>query len=140
VEASSDEHRLETAFCRQLELLSSWKRKRMPILEMPQGSDVLVWLLKGGVQSRPLKDLYGSSRFSEPTIRWVLKALEDDGFIVIEKHTHDLRVRTVQITPKLKTAVREYLTLLRHCASSDIWHALPAAGGSAKDARGPWAD
>jgi DNA-binding MarR family transcriptional regulator len=85
----------------------------MPILEMPQGSDVLVWLLKGGLQPRPLKDLYGGSRFSEPTIRWVLKALEDDGFIVIERSSIDLRARNVHCTPKLLEAVHEYLGIMR---------------------------
>ena len=88
----------------------------MPILEMPQGSDVLVWLLQGSARSRPLKDLYRGSRFSEPTIRWVLKALVDGGYITIERHPEDRRVRTVQTTPKLATAMRTYLQLVRACA------------------------
>ena len=89
----------------------------MPVLDMPQGAEVLVWLLKGS-RSRPLKDLYRSSRFSEPTMRAVLKALADDGFIVIERSPDDLRVRTVHLTSKLTTRVQEYLDLLRACAPS----------------------
>ncbi len=83
---------------------------------MPQGSDVLVWLLQSRTRARPLKDLYRGSRFSEPTIRAVLKALADDGFIVIERSPDDLRVRTVHLTPKLVAAVHEYLALLRDYA------------------------
>jgi DNA-binding MarR family transcriptional regulator len=103
----------QEAFCRQLERLSRWKRRYMPILDMPQGGDVLIWLLKGGARRRPLKDLYQGSRFSEPTIRLVLKAMVNDGFIAIERHPDDQRVRTVLITPKLVAAVRAYITLLR---------------------------
>lgn len=108
----------EQEFCRCLERLSIWKRKHMPILDMRQGGDVLVWLFKGGVRARPLKDLYRGSRFSEPTMRLVLKALVDDGFIVIDRNPDDLRVRTVQITPKLVDAVMTYFQLLRECAAS----------------------
>jgi DNA-binding MarR family transcriptional regulator len=106
----------EAVFCRRLEDLSRWKRRYMPILDMPQGGDVLVWLLKGSARSRPLKDLYRGSRFSEPTIRWVLKALVDGGYITIDRHPEDRRVRTVQTTPKLATAMRTYLQLVRACA------------------------
>jgi len=106
----------EADFCRHLEVLSVWKRRKLRILDMPQGSDVLVWLLQGRTRARPLKDLYRGSRFSEPTIRWVLKALVDDGFIAIERSPDDLRVRTVHLTPKLMAAVHEYLDLLRDCA------------------------
>lgn len=108
--------RQEADFCRHLELLNSWRRRKLRILDMPQGSEVLVWLLKGGTRARPLKDLYRVSRFSEPTIRWVLKALADDGFITIERNPDDLRVRTVHLAPKLIGAVREYLGLLHDCA------------------------
>jgi len=109
---------LEQAFCVQLERLGEWKRLRMPILNTPQGADVLIWLLKGGNRVRPLKDLYRGSRFSEPTIRWVLKALVDDGFITIEKSLDDHRVRGVRINPKLLAAVNEYLIHLRNCGAT----------------------
>lgn len=121
LEAAIEEPRQEEAdFCRRLEALSAWKRKNLRILDMPQGGDVLVWLLQGRTRARPLKDLYRGSRFSEPTIRWVLKALVDDGFIVVERSPDDLRVRTVHLTPKLMAAVQEYLDLLRDCAASSV--------------------
>jgi hypothetical protein len=116
-EARIEASRLQEAdFCRHLEMLSAWKRRNLRILDMPQGGDVLVWLLKDRTRARPLKDLYRGSRFSEPTIRWVLKALVDDGFIAIERNPDDLRVRTVHLTPKLMAAMHEYLDLLRECA------------------------
>jgi DNA-binding MarR family transcriptional regulator len=106
----------EEEFGCQLEKLGAWKRRHMPILTMPQGAEVLIWLLKGGVTVRPLKDLYRGSRFSEPTVRWVLKALVDDGFISIEKSPDDLRVRNVRMNPKLLAAVADYLVHLQRCA------------------------
>ncbi|MFZ5784088.1 MAG: hypothetical protein ACOY4R_28165 [Pseudomonadota bacterium] len=115
----------DALFCRQLEVLCAWKRRQMPILDMPQGGDVLVWLLKGRARHRPLKDLYRGSRFSEPTMRWVLKALVDEGYIAIERHPDDLRVRTVQLTPKLMEAVQQYLDLLRAC-TQPLREPLPA--------------
>lgn len=104
-------------FWRGLERLSAWKRRYMPVLNLPQGTDVLIWLLRRHDRVRPLKDLYRSSRFSEPTMRAVLKALADDGFISIETDRDDLRVRVVRISPKLALAVGSYLDMLRQCAS-----------------------
>ena len=106
----------DEAFWRSLELLDAWKRTHLPVLDMPQGIDVPIWLLKGGARPRPLKDLYRSSRFSEPTVRAVLRALADEGFIVIARNPEDLRVRTVHVTPKLAARVEEYLGRLRNCA------------------------
>lgn len=99
-----------------LEKVTEWKRRHMPFLYMPQGSEVLVWLLKGGTGPRALKDLYQTSRFSEPTLRGVLKSMVDDGFIVIEPSPDDLRVRAVYLTSKLLSKVQEYLQLLRECS------------------------
>ena len=118
------------AFLHHLELLFDWKRKHMPILDMPKGGEVLVWLLKGGARPRPLKDLYRSSRFSEPTVRGVLKALVDDGYILIDRNPEDLRVRTVHLTPKLLAKVQEYLELLRKCAEPATGRApAPSSSG-----------
>ncbi len=118
----------DEAFLHHLELLFDWKRKHMPILDMPKGGEVLVWLLKGGARPRPLKDLYRSSRFSEPTVRGVLKALVDDGYILIDRNPEDLRVRTVHLTPKLLAKVQEYLELLRKCAQPSA--SAPAPPGT----------
>ncbi|MCA0304289.1 MAG: MarR family winged helix-turn-helix transcriptional regulator [Proteobacteria bacterium] len=116
---SSSECALDDDFWRNLERLFAWKRKHMPVLDTPPGAEVLIWLLKNATCVRPLKDLYRSSRFSEPTIRWILKTMVDDGFIVIDRNPHDLRVRTVRLTPKLASTVQEYLRLLRACVPAD---------------------
>ena len=88
----------------------------MEFLSLPYGAEVLVWLLKGEFEPRPLKDLYRSSRFSEPTLRSLLKSMVEDGFIVIEPRPDDMRVRTVQLTGKLLSRVEQYLALLRECS------------------------
>ncbi len=111
-------------FCLRLETLGNWKRQHMPVLNMPQGAEVLVWLLKGSTRIRPLKDLYRGSRFSEPTVRCVLKALVDDGFVSIERSPDDMRVRIVRVSPKLVATVYDYLRLLRSCAVASYgWEA-----------------
>lgn len=119
---------IDETFWRNLEFLFAWKRKHMPVLDMPQGGEVLIWLLKNVTHVRPLKDLYRGSRFSEPTIRSVLKALVDDGFIVIDRNPDDLRVRTVHLTPKLTATVQEYLELLRDCAPPEGRHGVDGSG------------
>ena len=105
--------RIEDSLWRDLEKLSDWVRLHMPVLGMPHGPEVVIWLLSRATQALPLKDLYGSSRFSEPTIRALLRALADGGYIVIERNPRDLRMRTVQSTAKLVTRVQQYLELLR---------------------------
>lgn len=112
---ASNRMRIEHVW-RHLEMVSTWKRKNMAFLYLPQGNEVLVWLLKAGTGPRPLKDLYRTSRFSEPTLRGVLKSMVDDRFIVIEPSPDDLRVRTVYLTGKLLDRVQEYLDLLRACS------------------------
>lgn len=116
---SSAQCAFDDGFWRDLERLFAWQRKHMPILDTPAGAEVLVWLLKNATCTRPLKDLYRGSRFSEPTIRWILKTMVEDGFIVIDRNDHDLRVRTVRLTSKLAATVQEYLRLLRACVPAD---------------------
>jgi DNA-binding MarR family transcriptional regulator len=107
----------DEGFCRSLERLDTWKRTHMPVLDMPQGTEVLIWLLKGGTRPRPLKDLYRSSRFSEPTVHAALRALVEEQMIAIVRNPEDLRVHTVHLTPKLVARVREYFDRLRECAA-----------------------
>jgi DNA-binding MarR family transcriptional regulator len=105
----------EEPFWRQLERLNAWRHRNMRFLDLPQGEEVLIWLLKGGERLRPLKDLYRGSRFSEPTVRLVLRALADDGFITIERNCHDRRVCSVQLNSKILRMVEEYMLLLCAC-------------------------
>src|SRR5262245_12360888 len=60
-------------FWSALEELHRWERANLPGAASPVGNEVLLWLLKCRTKPRPLKDLYRSSRFSEPTIRNCLR-------------------------------------------------------------------
>jgi DNA-binding MarR family transcriptional regulator len=92
----------DDGFWKNLEQLLLWKRRHLPTLSMPQGIDVLIWLLQAQNKRKPLKDLYRSSRFSEPTIRSVLRVLAEQGFVSFEANGNDMRVRFVRISPKLE--------------------------------------
>jgi DNA-binding MarR family transcriptional regulator len=95
-------------FWEAIEYLHRWEREHLPGADTPQGSEVLIWLLKSQNQAKPLKDLYRSSRYSEPTIRACLRGFVEQGFVVIESHGHDMRTRFARVTPKLEASVRAY--------------------------------
>mgnify|MGYP000914057430 CR=1 FL=1 len=80
-------------FWQALEQLRCWERDNLPGADTAVGNEVLVWLLKSKNQPRPLKDLYQSSRFSEPTIRNCLKQFSSLGFAIIESNGKDQRAR-----------------------------------------------
>jgi DNA-binding MarR family transcriptional regulator len=104
-------------FYRALEHLHRWERKQLPGADTPQGREVLVWLLKSQKQPRPLKDLYRSSRYSEPTIRTWLKVFVDKGFVVIESDGQDMRTRVAHVTPKFEAAMKAYQGLFLEVAA-----------------------
>ena len=95
-------------FWQALEQLRCWERDNLPGADTAVGNEVLVWLLKSKHQPRPLKDLYQSSRFSEPTIRNCLKQFSSLGFAVIESNGKDMRARYARATGKLETTVDDY--------------------------------
>lgn len=95
-------------FWQALEQLHRWERENLPGADTAVGNEVLVWLLKSKTKPRPLKDLYRSSRFSEPTIRNCLKAFAACGFAAVESNGEDMRTRFARATPKLELAVAEY--------------------------------
>lgn len=64
-----------------LEDLERWRREHLPAGNSPVARDVLIWLLKHRASPRSLKDLYRSSRFSEPAVRTALRAFADAGLI-----------------------------------------------------------
>mgnify|MGYP000426214624 CR=1 FL=1 len=95
-------------FWQALEQLHRWERENLPGADTAVGNEVLVWLLKSKSKPRPLKDLYRSSRFSEPTIRNCLKEFAALGFAAIESNGEDMRTRFARATPKLELTVTEY--------------------------------
>lgn len=108
----------EQVFWNQLEALTVWKRRNLPLLATPQGAEVVTWLMRSGVRPRPLKDLYSSSRFSEPTVRNVVRSLADRDLVVFECNDSDQRVRLVRASPKLATMLEEYVAKIRRCAAT----------------------
>ena len=87
-------------------------RARLSGFDTPLGTEVLIWLLKSPGRPRPLKDLYLSSRFSEPAIRSFLAHQADLGCVVKFSKDDDGRQRFVLPTPKLMAKVEAYWSLI----------------------------
>jgi hypothetical protein len=115
-----------TSFWHALESLHRWEREHLPGADTPQGNEVLVWLLKSKNRPRPLKDLYRSSRFSEPTVRSSLKVFVSHGFVIIESNGEDMRTRFARGTLKLEKTVNEYRRRFHEVASLAHTEGLPA--------------
>lgn len=104
---------MEHVLASVLDHINRWERENLPGAETPQGQEVLVWLLKSASNPRPLKDLYRSSRYSEPTIRTYLKQFVERGFVEIRISDDDLRTRYAYPTPRLGEAVDSYWQQMR---------------------------
>jgi len=92
-------------------------RAVVPGFETSQGAEVVLWLLASKGQ-RPLKDLYRSSQFSEPTARSCLMRLVDQGFATVEGIADDQRQRYARPTPKLLKALAKYRAVLLRVATA----------------------
>lgn len=106
----------DQAFLNHLESLQNWKQKTLPLLMMPQGEEVVTWLMCLGHRPRPLKELYANSRFSEPTIRIVLQSLVDRKLVAFYADESDQRVRLIQPTTKLMQIIDEYVSRIQSCS------------------------
>lgn len=95
-------------FWQVLEKLYAWERTHIPGANTALGNEVLIWLLKSKKRPRALKDLYRSSRFSEPTIRNLLRLYSDHGLVVLESNGDDMRSRFARATSKLDVVLVEY--------------------------------
>ena len=95
-------------FWSALESLHRWEQANLPGAATPVGNEVLLWLLKCKNRPRPLKDLYRSSRFSEPTIRNCLREFSALGYVAVESSCGDMRTRHARTTPKLELKMAEY--------------------------------
>ena len=115
--------RMEHVLASVLDHLNRWERENLPGAETPQGQEVLVWLLRTASNPRPLKDLYRSSRYSEPTIRTYLKQFVERGFVEIRVSDDDLRTRYAYPTQRLGEAVDSYWQEMR----AQILAAMPGA-------------
>lgn len=95
-------------FWKALEHLHQWQRENLPGCESPQGNEILIWLLKCKTGPRPLKDLYRSSRFSEPTLRSCLRTFVDCGLVELQVNGNDMRNRFARVTPKFEMTIAAY--------------------------------
>lgn len=95
-------------FWKALDDLHRWQRENLPDAETPQGTEILIWLLKSKAKPRPLKDLYRSSRFSEPTLRACLRSFIDGGLIEFEVNGKNMRNRLARVTPKFESTIEAY--------------------------------
>jgi hypothetical protein len=95
-------------FWQALERLHAWERSNIPGANTALGNEILIWLLKSKKRPRSLKDLYRSSRFSEPTVRNLLRSYGDHGLVLIESNGDDMRSRFARATPKLDQVLSEY--------------------------------
>ncbi len=95
-------------FWKALDHLHRWQRDNLPESESPQGNEILIWLLKCKSRPRPLKDLYRSSRFSEPTLRAYLRAFVDCGLVELTVNGDDMRNRFACVTPKFEATIDAY--------------------------------
>jgi DNA-binding MarR family transcriptional regulator len=105
----------DQAFLNHLESLQNWKKRTLPLLMMPQGEEVVTWLMCLGHRPRPLKDLYANSRFSEPTIRIVIQSLLDRKLVIFYSDESDQRVRLIRATKKLVQILDEYVSRIQCC-------------------------
>ena len=121
----------DRVFWNALESLHRWERENFPGADTSQRSEVLVWLLKSTSKPRPLKDLYRSSRFSEPTVRACLKIFVEFGFAAVESSGQDMRTRFARATPKLEQTVLEYRRRFRDVAL--LAHEDPVEGTTSHD-------
>lgn len=106
----------EQVFWNRLDSLQNWKKRTLPLLTIPQGEEVLTWLMRVGHRPRPLRDLYANSRFSEPTIRIVVQSLIDRKLAVFQHDDSDQRMRLVRPTEKLVQILDEYVRRIESCS------------------------
>jgi DNA-binding MarR family transcriptional regulator len=102
------------AIVAMLRALDRWQSSMLPIGVSGPIVEIVVWLLETDGSTRSLKDLYRSSRYSEPTIRASLKRLVDHKLVCIETNGSDRRRRVARPTRKFSAMLEElHLRLTR---------------------------
>ena len=94
-----------------LKRLSSWERRHLPGNNLSAARYLLVWLSISPDQERPLKELYFSSPFSQPTCREAILAFKNEQLVYLRQSDGDARVRVIAATSKLRKMARGYAVL-----------------------------
>ena len=102
----------------QLLAIRSWERRNLPLANSLMAAEML-YLITSRNSDSPIrvKDLYLALGYSEARIRQILHALADDGWLMINRHGDDGRMRSLLPTERtlivLLTALDEKLELVR---------------------------
>ena len=88
--------------------LQQWQRDNIPGGGSAVSIEVLLWLLRTRHEPCPLKDLYLSSRASEPTVRKMLREYVHAGLIELEIDDDDHRNRHPRVTSRFDAVMSLY--------------------------------
>lgn len=104
----------EIAF--QLLAIRSWERRNLPLANSLMAAEILYFVTaKAGSEPVRVKDLHLTLGYSEARVRQILHALTDGGWIAIEKHGDDARMRSLRYTEQTATTLAAALTLFTNC-------------------------
>lgn len=102
---------------KQLLAIRTWERRNIPLANSLMAAEIL-YLITARANDVPLrvKDLYLALGYSEARIRQILHALADDGWLLIERHGVDGRMRrlchTERTAQTLVSASRDFPSLV----------------------------
>lgn len=91
---------------RQLLAIRSWERKTLPMANSLMAAEVL-YLITGKATQEPIrvKDLHLALGYSEARVRQILHALADGGWLSIDRHGDDARMRSLRHTERTSLAL-----------------------------------
>lgn len=95
---------------RQLLVIRSWERKSLPLANSLMAAEIL-YLITSRASDDPIrvKDLYLALGYSEARIRQILHALCEGGWLLIERHGQDGRMRRLRHTDRTAIALRSLI-------------------------------
>ncbi len=103
---------------RQLLAIRSWERKNLPMANSLMAAEV-IYLITSNAAADPVrvKDLHLTLGYSEARVRQILHALAEDGWLSVERHGIDGRMRSIRHTKRtewvLSLALEDLAVFLR---------------------------
>jgi hypothetical protein len=91
---------------RQLLAIRSWERRTLPLGNSLMAAEV-IYLITSKASADPVrvKDLHLTLGYSEARVRQILHALADDGWLSVERHGIDGRMRSIRHTDRTALAL-----------------------------------
>lgn len=100
----------------QLLAIRSWERRNLPLANSLMAAEILYLVTaKAGAELVRVKDLHLALGYSEARVRQVLHSLSDGGWIAIERHGDDARMRSLSHTEQTATTLAAALSLFSNC-------------------------